>query len=68
MMSKVYIELICDNDVADELMSYSPDRVDIIAYDNHPNTIIEMGGERYIEKGENDGVYEDRGLLRTSSK
>lgn len=46
-MSKVYIELICDNDVADELMSYSSDRVDIIAYDNHPDTIIEMGGEKY---------------------
>lgn len=44
---KVYIELICDNDVADELMSYSSDRVDIITYDDHPDTIIEMGGEKY---------------------
>lgn len=46
-MSKVYIELICDEDVADELMSYHPDRVDIVTYNEDPNKIIEMGGEKY---------------------
>ena len=51
-MSKVYIELICDNDVADELMSYSSDRVDIIMLDDNPDTIIEIGGERYRAESE----------------
>lgn len=53
-MSKVYIELICDNDVADELMSYPSDRCDIIMYDENPDTIIEMGGAQY-SKGDSNG-------------
>lgn len=44
---KVYMEIICDQDVADELFSYHPERVDVIRYDEDPNVIIEMGGEKY---------------------
>jgi hypothetical protein len=55
-MSKVYMEIICDDDVADELMSYISDRVDIITYDDHPDKIIKMGGEKY--RGDENGIHE----------
>ena len=43
-MSKVYIELICDSDVADELMTYPSNRVDIITFSDDESVINEMGG------------------------
>jgi hypothetical protein len=46
-MIKVYMEIICDQDVADELFSYPPERVDVIRYDENPDVVIEMGGEKY---------------------
>lgn len=53
-MSKVYMELICDDDVADELLSYPHKRVDVIRYDENPDVIIEMGGEEYSTEKENE--------------
>lgn len=41
---KVYIELICDNDIADELMSYPKNRVDIITATDNKSVIEEAGG------------------------
>lgn len=49
-MSKVYMELICDDDVAIELFSYPLKHVDVITSNNNPDVIIEMGGERYREE------------------
>lgn len=46
-MNKVYVEMICDEDVAEELKYYSPERVDIITCNDNLDTIIEMGGEKY---------------------
>ena len=44
---KVYMEIICDEDVALELGLYPPEVVDVIRYDENPDVIIEMGGEKY---------------------
>lgn len=54
---KVYMEIICDQDVADELFSYPSERVDVISYNEDPNVIIEMGGEKYrkIIREDEDG-------------
>lgn len=52
-MKKVYVEMVCDEDVADELLYYSHERVDIIRYDEDPKTIIVMGGEKYRKMEEN---------------
>ena len=44
-MKKVYIELICDEDIADELMSYPHERVDVIVYSDDPSVVAEMRGD-----------------------
>jgi hypothetical protein len=41
-MGKVYIELVCDEDVAQELMTYPPDRCDIITVNDNPKVVEEM--------------------------
>lgn len=49
---KVYMEIICDEDIADELFSYPSKRVDVVRYDENQDVIVEMGGEKY--RGEDE--------------
>ena len=49
-MSKIYMELICDEDVANELMAYPDDRVDVICWSDDKDRIKEIGGDKYKEE------------------